>query len=133
MAAKLKTVIQCDYCRKFVHVINKRFCCGKDYCSSQVKIEHGYSNTIKVKKTKKKTISSELRQQILERDGKKCSKCSSKQKLHVHHIVHREDGGSNEPDNLITLCDICHAEEHRGEPVYNIMIKSLFIYQTTNA
>ena len=32
--------------------------------------------------------------------------------MEVHHIVQRKDGGSDRPDNLVTLC---HAALHRGE------------------
>jgi hypothetical protein len=33
----------------------------------------------------------------------------------VHHIVHREDGGSHEPSNLVTLCGGHHALYHEGK------------------
>src|SRR5690606_4276977 len=35
-------------------------------------------------------------------------------KLHVHHIVFRSNGGSNAPSNLITLCETCHNDLHKG-------------------
>lgn len=36
--------------------------------------------------------------------------------LHVHHIVYQCKGGSDELDNLVTLCDLCHmvAHDHMG-------------------
>ena len=49
------------------------------------------------------------------RDGYKCRKCGSKIHLEVHHIIQRKDGGSNIPDNLMTLCHDCHVALHRGE------------------
>ena len=53
------------------------------------------------------------------RDGYKCQHChhkgDSETKLEVHHIVQRKDGGSDMPDNLMTLCHDCHAALHRGE------------------
>ena len=49
------------------------------------------------------------------RDGYKCRKCGSKTHLEVHHIIQRKDGGSNRPDNLVTLCHECHAALHRSE------------------
>jgi 5-methylcytosine-specific restriction endonuclease McrA len=66
-----------------------------------------------------------VRLKILERDGYKCVKCGKDEELHVHHKVHRESGGTNDFDNLETLCKWCHAEKHKGENVYNIMAKSL--------
>ena len=32
--------------------------------------------------------------------------------LHVHHVVYRSQGGSDVPDNLVTLCRSCHDELH---------------------
>ena len=49
------------------------------------------------------------------RDGYKCRKCGSKTHLEVHHIVQRKDGGTNRPDNLVTVCHDCHVALHRGE------------------
>ena len=49
------------------------------------------------------------------RDGYKCRKCGSKTHLEVHHIVQRKDGGTDNRDNLVTLCHDCHAALHRGE------------------
>lgn len=52
---------------------------------------------------------------VLFRDGHTCQYCKGKSKenkLEVHHIVHRINGGSNRPDNLITLCKTCHGKVH---------------------
>ena len=38
------------------------------------------------------------------RDEYRCRKCRSRTHLEVHHIVQRKDGGSDRPDNLVTLC-----------------------------
>jgi 5-methylcytosine-specific restriction endonuclease McrA len=53
---------------------------------------------------------------ILERDGWRCSNpmCRARSRLHVHHIVFRSHGGSNDPSNLITLCLACHVLVHSG-------------------
>lgn len=77
-------------------------------------------------------VQQSLRENILKRDKWRCVKCGCKKWLHVHHILPRSKGGTNNHDNLITLCDVCHMEEHRNEAVYNIMIKSLFIYEDVN-
>ena len=59
-----------------------------------------------------------VREYVLWRGGHKCRNCSGKTKdtvLEVHHLVQRKDGGSDGPDNLITLCKTCHDAYHRGE------------------
>ena len=61
---------------------------------------------------------------ILNRDKYTCQYCKTKQcTLEVHHIVFRSNGGSDEPDNLITLCRNCHRELHLGK--INLNIKGL--------
>jgi len=35
--------------------------------------------------------------------------------LKAHHIVERNDGGSDRPDNLVTVCYKCHHEIHTGK------------------
>jgi len=47
---------------------------------------------------------------VIERDGYRCAVpgCSSRRNLQDHHIVFRSAGGSNAPDNRITLCAFHH-------------------------
>lgn len=55
------------------------------------------------------------RAMVLNRDGYKCQYCKGKHKdskLEVHHIIFRSQGGSDEADNLITLCHTCHKALH---------------------
>ena len=49
------------------------------------------------------------------RDGFRCRSCGTREKLEVHHIRQRKDGGSDSPDNLITLCHGCHMAWHEGK------------------
>lgn len=54
---------------------------------------------------------------VLNRDNYICKCCKGKQKdskLEVHHIVYRSQGGSDEEDNLVTLCHSCHKDVHKG-------------------
>lgn len=57
-----------------------------------------------------------VREYVLARDGHKCQHCKGKSKdpiLNVHHIESRKTGGDS-PSNLITLCETCHKEYHKG-------------------
>ncbi len=31
----------------------------------------------------------------------------------VHHIRYKNKGGENKPENMVTLCDLCHAVIHK--------------------
>lgn len=55
---------------------------------------------------------------VLNRDNYTCQYCKGKHKdskLEVHHIVFRSQGGSDEENNLITLCRTCHKDLHSGK------------------
>jgi ATP-dependent DNA helicase RecQ len=53
-------------------------------------------------------LTPEKRHEILERDGFKCRECGSTENLEVHHIFPKQFGVDHSPQNLITLCRICH-------------------------
>lgn len=63
-----------------------------------------------------------VREYVLFRDNYRCQHCKGKSKdgrLNVHHIESRKTGG-NVPNNLITLCETCHNDYHRGKIQLNI-------------
>ena len=59
----------------------------------------------------------DLSRMVRERDGWVCYLCGwqavgrNRYFLHTHHIVPRGRGGTDTPDNLISLCLECHAEQ----------------------
>ena len=58
-----------------------------------------------------------VREYVLFRDDHKCQHCKGKSKdpiLNVHHLESRKTGG-NSPSNLITLCETCHKDYHKGK------------------
>lgn len=61
-----------------------------------------------------KGVSKSLRRLILERDGYACVQCGDTENLEIHHTVPLFLGGTNEPENLTTLCQPCHrySEDH---------------------
>ena len=62
-----------------------------------------------------------VREFVLHRDGHKCQNPNCKHKddkeqiLKVHHIIYRSKGGTNRPENLITLCSKCHTPANHKE------------------
>ncbi|WP_337843476.1 HNH endonuclease signature motif containing protein [Rheinheimera sp.] len=78
-----------------------------------------------------------IRIAVLERDHFACKSCGwtiskrhpsdKRSMLELHHLKHHVEGGENTADNLITLCNICHDDVHRGgitEPALQKMMGS---------
>ncbi|MSO82345.1 MAG: HNH endonuclease [Acidobacteria bacterium] len=64
------------------------------------------------------------RRKVLQRDNHTCQQCgwshikwnrSDPRHLEVHHRKHYARGGTNEPGNVVTFCNVCHDEIHRLE------------------
>lgn len=63
-------------------------------------------------------------EKVKARDGYKCTACGypegfrrRSRELHVHHSIALSDGGTNDLNNLVTLCHICHRKvdkKHAG-------------------
>jgi hypothetical protein len=67
-----------------------------------------------------------LREYILHRDNHKCQNPNCKNKnnqpiLEIHHIKYQSKGGTDIPNNLITLCNKCHTSPNhkKGKFLYN--------------
>jgi hypothetical protein len=60
-----------------------------------------------------------VRRAVLARDRHRCRVpgCTHATYLDIHHVVPRSEGGSNDPENIITLCGAHHRATHRGELV----------------
>jgi len=59
-----------------------------------------------------------LKAYILDRDNYICQHCKATNvKLHVHHIIFKSNRGTDEPNNLMTLCKDCHDKVHNNEIV----------------
>ena len=53
------------------------------------------------------------REAVLHRDGYTCQCCGKKNcRLEVHHIIFRSNDGTDDENNLITLCEGCHKKVH---------------------
>ena len=73
-----------------------------------------------------RVIPDRTRRAVLRRDHYTCQACGwnrsqwnpdDPRHLEVHHREHHAMGGSNEEENLLTLCNICHDELHAREGV----------------
>ena len=58
-------------------------------------------------------ISKATRNKIEKAWNYKCAVCGNNDFLEIHHLTPKEQGGSDEYDNLILLCACCHAGIHK--------------------
>ena len=56
----------------------------------------------------REAISEDVQNQVWNRDGGKCVKCSSQEKLEFDHIIPVSKGGSNTARNIQLLCEKCN-------------------------
>jgi diadenosine tetraphosphate (Ap4A) HIT family hydrolase len=64
------------------------------------------------------TVSGELRYAVLKRAGVHCELCgvsADQRALEVEHILPKQDGGSDELENLQALCSRCSAYKNAGD------------------
>lgn len=59
-------------------------------------------------------IPRDVRDAVGERDNYRCCNCGEMDtsKLHLHHVQYRSLMGTDEADNLVTLCALCHNLVH---------------------
>jgi len=54
-----------------------------------------------------------IRKWVIRRDEFQCQGCTvGCTVMNVHHIIPVSSGGSDDPSNLITLCEDCHSQIH---------------------
>ena len=76
---------------------------------------------------------SSRRSAVLCRDNYTCQCCGKKNcRLEVHHIKFKSNGGTDDEENLITLCEDCHKKVHRGEIVLEKKPKKVNLKHATH-
>jgi hypothetical protein len=55
----------------------------------------------------------ERRDLVGARDSYECAECGAGN-IHTHHRRALKDGGTNRPENLVSLCSYCHSQAHGG-------------------
>jgi hypothetical protein len=78
----------------------------------------GDLNSMTVERARQE-IPSATRRKVLHRDQGRCQVpgCKAHSNLDVHHITHREHGGTNDLWNLLTTCEAHHLCHHEGSLV----------------
>jgi 5-methylcytosine-specific restriction endonuclease McrA len=70
-----------------------------------------------------------IREAVLRRDKYKCLECGKpcrSAEADVHHLLPRSAGGTDEPSNLVTLCDGCHAASVEKRIRYELLANKVF-------
>ena len=76
---------------------------------------------------------SSRRDAVLNRDNYTCQVCGKKHtRLEVHHIIYRSKSGTDDENNLITLCEDCHSDIHDGKIVLTKKPKKLNLKHATH-
>lgn len=76
---------------------------------------------------------SSRKEAVLNRDNYTCQCCGKKAtRLEVHHIICRSNGGTDDENNLITLCEECHSKVHKNELVINKKPKRMNLHFATH-
>lgn len=60
-------------------------------------------------------VSEVVRQEIFDRDGRKCLECGSADDLSLDHKIPRSKGGSHDKENLQTLCRRCNSAKNNRQ------------------
>ncbi len=78
-------------------------------------------------KPNRATIPPSVRAAVLARDRHRCTTpgCGATNFLEVHHLKPRNQGGTNRPDNLVTLCSRCHGFVHALAPAQGEGVPSM--------
>lgn len=76
---------------------------------------------------------SSRRKAVLHRDNYTCQCCGKKNcQLQTHHIIYRSHGGSDDENNMITLCKECHKGVHDGTVILNKKPKKMNLKYATH-
>lgn len=73
-----------------------------------------------------RAVTASVRERIHARD-RVCRGCGGTTGLHIHHVIHRSQGGKHHEGNLILLCVTCHGTAHsehvRWQPLLQELIR----------
>jgi hypothetical protein len=75
------------------------------------KLNRKYSRSEELSQEKRARIPENVRIEVWRRDGGKCARCGSREKLEYDHIIPLSRGGSNTSRNIELLCERCNRQK----------------------
>lgn len=111
----------CDYCGS--QVVKGRLSRGYRTCSPECNQKYWarVKELDRLSGKRSPTFWPLYREECLKRDNYECRECGAEDQpgrfpLEVHHITPLYRGGTNQLENLITLCHKCHMAQHATRP-----------------
>lgn len=103
---------KCTMCDTMICSREHKKTCSRA-CANKQKIGLRYKQLGRPIKDKVKDLET-LRNRVIELRGNDCNRCGYNKYpiLHIHHIIEKSKGGSDDINNLELICPLCHAEEH---------------------
>jgi hypothetical protein len=108
----------CKYCGKEINdqqSVKRTFCgipCKGFWQSENSKGENNPNWKPLDQKKPFRSVNKKLRKDTI-RERKKCEICASTINLQIHHK--NRNRGDNSPNNILLLCQLCHADTHKKE------------------
>jgi len=90
----------------------------RDYvgCDASIRVVFEQDGKVVALSARQDTVDTKTRKVVEDRDGGcRFPGCGQRRWLHVHHIVHRAQGGATVLENLCCLCPVHHRMYHRGD------------------
>ena len=85
-------------------------------CDAPIRFVFEQDGRIVALSAKQDTVDVKTRKLVEDRDGGcRVYGCGQRRWLHIHHLVHREDGGPTVLENLCCLCPHHHRMHHAGQ------------------
>jgi hypothetical protein len=110
-------ITRCDSCKRAVqHGAGRKFAIGQ-VALERAECDAQFLGTVDGEpRSATQEVPPRVRRFVMRRDGERCQVpgCRSASFLEVHHIVHREHGGTHDPSNLLVLCGGHHDLHHEG-------------------
>lgn len=69
---------------------------------------------MKTKRAQACDIPKKVKDIVWERDGHKCIICGSYQAMPNSHFIRRSKGGKGIPENIVSMCSVCHRMYDQG-------------------
>lgn len=79
-----------------------------------IEFERNYKRSANIKTYKRIALTKVIRNKVLNKNNFRCIKCGAKRNLEIDHIKPISDEGTNDIENLQTLCYRCHKRKSKS-------------------